>query len=64
MNVVQEHNKDEESKLSIWSLALEQTHHPVCTERAQDKQGEFPRDTLVVGVNEVEWQLYLYVQAA
>lgn len=64
MNVVQHNNKDEESKLSIWSLALEQIHHPVCSETAQDKQGEFPMDILVAGVNEVERQLYLYVQAA
>ena len=64
MNVVQEHNKDEESKLRNWSLALEQIHHPVCSETAQDKQGEFPMDTFVVGVNEVERKLYLYVQAA
>lgn len=45
-------------------VGSEQTHHPVCSETAQDKQGEFPRDTLVVGINEVERQLYLYVQAA
>lgn len=42
MNVVQEHNnKDEESKLSICSLALEQIHHPVCSETAQENKKNF-----------------------
>lgn len=55
MIAVQEHNnKDEESRLSIWSLALEQIQHPVCSETAQDRQGEFRMNTFGVGINEVE----------
>lgn len=55
MNVVQEHNnKDKESRLSIWSLALEQIHQPSCLLRNSTEQGEFTMNTFGVGVNEVE----------